>query len=396
MQSVFETFVCGRITTQMPLCRLLIALCIIFNCHTLVVQANDNGAPPKRLEIDAAIPSDRTASKTVEESIETVPSLPNSLAYRPISRHIDVSDVSRPLTENVFAGAQERVPAADTIESPPGPRSVGDAFAGDCELTDADAHGLFWSAPMEWTFLPNGLLWEPPMANQREPRMFGKFTNLNDESTIETAIGAEFGLFRWLPIDRRHEGFQIDGMAAVFTRFNQRRLLVTSDFRVGLPVTYAKGPWSFKVSYEHTSTHLGDEFIEVFGRMQEPHVRDEIVVGLARRFWNQVRLYGQAGYSFITSDIVGEDRDRFDCGVEWSKQEDTTWLGRPFAAFDMDLRSDQDYHTNVTVQVGWQWKEMAHRRSGRMALEYYDGKSPYGQFFTDNEQWFGASFLFDW
>lgn len=226
--------------------------------------------------------------------------------------------------------------------------------------------------------------------------MYGKFTNLNDESTIETAIGGEFGLLRIGPEEARREGVQVDGFAAVFTRFNGDRLLVTSDFRVGVPVTFAKGPWSTKIAYEHTSTHLGDEFIETTGRRQVSHVRDEIVFGLARSFCYDLRLYGQFGYSFITSDVVGDNRDRYDWGIEWARRMPATWKGAPFAAFDMDIRSDQDYQPNTTVQIGWRWNRLPVGRAARIAFEYYNGKSPYGQFFRDEESWIGAAGFLDW
>lgn len=262
--------------------------------------------------------------------------------------------------------------------------------------SDADSKTPFWSNPMQWVLLPDSLLWTPPLANQRAPRMYGKFTTLNNESTIDTAIGGEFGLIRWAPKGSNHDGFQVDGFAAVFTRFNQKRLLVTADYRVGVPVTYAKGPWSAKLSYEHTSTHLGDEFIHARGAVQVPHVRDEIVLGLARLFRDELRVYGQIGLSFNTSDIIRDDIDRYDWGIEWSRNRATGWKGQPFAAFDMDLRSDQNYAPNTTVQIGWQWKKRRWGNSARLALEYYNGKSPYGQFFLDNESWIGIGGFFDW
>ena len=52
---------------------------------------------------------------------------------------------------------------------------------------------------LEYLTLPSSLLWKPPLANQREPRFYGKFTNLNKKSYIDTAIGAQFGLGRIAP-----------------------------------------------------------------------------------------------------------------------------------------------------------------------------------------------------
>ncbi|MFO0945574.1 MAG: DUF1207 domain-containing protein [Planctomycetota bacterium] len=263
-------------------------------------------------------------------------------------------------------------------------------------FSDAEACSLFWSDRLVYTPLPSSLLWLPPLANQREPRMYGKFTNLNNQSVIDTAIGGEFGLGRIGPVKNDCEGIQLDVFAAVFTRFNDQRLLTAADYRVGVPLTYAKGPWSAKLSYEHTSTHLGDEYIERTGRRQAAHVRDEIVLGLSRYFWNQLRLYGQFGYSFATSMVVGENRDRYDCGFEWSKLQDTGIKGQPFAALDIDIRSDQEYYANTTLQVGWQWKTMRTRNSARLAFEYYNGYSPYGQFFQDREDWVGVGAFYDW
>jgi hypothetical protein len=261
--------------------------------------------------------------------------------------------------------------------------------------TDLTAHGLGWGSPMEWTALPMTRLWEIPLANQREPRTYAKFHNVHGQSAIDTAIGGQFGIVRWGPVDRPYEGWQLDGFGAVFTRFDTRRRLQTADYRAGAPITYAKGPWQAKFGYEHTSTHLGDEYIAATGRRQVAHVRDELVWGLARRFWDDFRIYGQIGYSFYTSNVIGNNRDRYDWGLEWSRRQKTSKCGQPFAAFDMDLRSDQNYTVNTTLQLGWQWRN-ALNWSGRICLEYYNGRSPYGQFFLDREHWVGISFLYDW
>ena len=99
--------------------------------------------------------------------------------------------------------------------------------------------------------------------------------------------------------------------------------------------------------------------------------------------------------SFHTSAIIGGKRDRFDWGLEWSRRCPTGWKGQPFAALDMDLRADQDYNANTTVQIGWQWSNMGYL-SGRIAFEYYNGRSPFGQFALLNNDWYGVAFLYDW
>jgi len=86
---------------------------------------------------------------------------------------------------------------------------------------------------------------------------------------------------------------------------------------------------------------------------------------------------------------------RYDLGIEWSPLHTGLW-GRPFAAVDLDFRPEQDYTANVTVQAGWLWRDPLTRHSIRVALEYYNGKSPYGKFLDNSEDFLGFSLLYDW
>jgi hypothetical protein len=125
-------------------------------------------------------------------------------------------------------------------------------------------------------------------------------------------------------------------------------------------------------------------------------VRDEAVLGVARFFGDAVRLYGQFGYSFSPSDtLVGKVPVRYDWGLEYSPPVPP--MGGPFAAFDMDLRAEQEFFRNITIQAGWQWKTNENRRSSaRIGVEYYDGHSPYGQFFDLRESYWAMMAIFDW
>jgi hypothetical protein len=254
---------------------------------------------------------------------------------------------------------------------------------------------LWQGQEYEYITLPSTLLWKPPIANLREPQFYGIFHNINGQSYIDTAIGAEFGLGRIAPKGRsdpgkqlENEGLQLDVFGAVFTRFDQKRFLTAIDYRAGIPLVYKKGPWSTKLSYEHTSTHLGDEYLEAYHAKQVPLVLDEVVFGLSRYWGDHLRTYGQVGYAFNTAkESNANNRTRFDWGISYSNYYDTGPTGRPFAAFDMDIRSYQEYTPNNSFQLGWQWVQ--HGRSVRLALQYFEGRSMYGQFYTKNENWYG-------
>jgi hypothetical protein len=254
---------------------------------------------------------------------------------------------------------------------------------------------LWQGQEYEYITLPSTLLWKPPIANLREPQFYGIFHNINGQSYIDTAIGAEFGLGRIAPKGRsdpskqlENEGLQLDVFGAVFTRFDAKRFLTAIDYRAGIPLVYKKGPWSTKLSYEHTSTHLGDEYLEAYHAKQVPLVLDEVVFGLSRYWGDHLRTYGQTGYAFNTAkESNANNRTRFDWGISYSNYYDTGPTGRPFAAFDMDIRSYQEYTPNNSFQLGWQWVQ--HGRSVRLALQYFEGRSMYGQFYTKDENWYG-------
>jgi hypothetical protein len=254
--------------------------------------------------------------------------------------------------------------------------------------------------------LPFGVLWEPPIANLREPRCYAIFNSQHGEGAIDTAIGADFSLGRIGPAAHKDEGFEIDVFAAVFSRFELRQKLAALDYRVGCPLTFAKNDWQFKLSYEHTSTHTGDDQLTymidegMYSGAVAParkFMRDELVFGVARRFGERIRVYGQIGCSFSDNAELTNDVWRYDWGVEWTPPRNSQYQSGPYAAFDMDLRDEQDYVPNVTIEAGWEWRVRRGRDSaGRLGAIYYNGKSLYGVYLQDHESWLGFIASYDW
>jgi hypothetical protein len=266
----------------------------------------------------------------------------------------------------------------------------------------APAPGVGDGAEPGWgtlTLLPTTLLWDPPIASHWSPRMFVLPTTLNNpntRNTIDTAIGGTVAVSRWNPNPDPHEAVQLDVFAVVFSRFAEGREAVAQDYRFGFPLTFAWGAWSGQVAFEHTSTHLGDEFIGATGRQHQPSQRNEVTVGLSYTFCDELRLYTQSGFAFILTNPTGNARrDRWDLGVEWNRTAATGWWGYPFAAFDVEFRGDENYRTNLTVEAGWQWRGYDRGPTSRVGLEYYDGQSPFGQFIADKERWFGLFLSYD-
>jgi hypothetical protein len=242
---------------------------------------------------------------------------------------------------------------------------------------------------LEFVRMPNDLLWTPPVASQREPHFRLRFTD-NDDFKADTAIGAVFPVFRFTPAPESREGIQFDIVASVFTRFDDDLKLTASDYLFALPFSWRRGPWEARAGYSHMSSHLGDEYIKDTGAETVSVSRGEILFGVARRFDNGVRLYGEGFYGAGTRGIPEGEKDRWELGAEWVRDHDGL-----FAALDVEMKANQDYTPNTTTQLGWQWTSGT-KRATRIALEYYDGKSPYGQFPDEDENWIAFEAAFDW
>ncbi len=321
--------------------------------------------------------------------------LPMSAAlYRPLARLVAESEADRwPGTPNELL--QSVAWPARPAPPPPTLATGGLPQSDTLEMSDLASCGPWWAEPMELRALPAGLLWQPPLADQRAPRMAVRSLRSNGLSAIDTAIGGQWGLYRLAPVRRPEEGLQFDLVAAAFSRFDERRRLAAMDFRAGVPLTYAKGPVSAKFGYEHQSSHLGDERGAALGLTQQRHVRDELVAAAAIEWSRAFRTYAQAAHALhIAGDFTG--RNRFGLGAEWNRRLDTRMGGRPFAAVDCEWREDQDYVLNATLQAGWQWRSADTGRSARLFVERHTGDSPYGQFYLTRENWWAFGGSYDW
>lgn len=252
----------------------------------------------------------------------------------------------------------------------------------------------------QWMPFPETHLWEPPLANPMQPRIGIQYTSLQNASTtetVETVIGGTFNFWRISPWGRPDEGIQFDAFAVAYTRFAGFGTANAMDYRFGFPITFASGPWEGKIGYEHTSSHLGDDFIALSRRFKKGNIRDELVFAVGHRWGDRWRVYGEMGTNFNvkTPDNINRNPFRFNFGVEWSPQFHTGIGGKPYAAVDLFWLGTQDFHTNLTVQVGWQWRTLPRGRSTRLVLEYYNGMSRYGQFFLDREEWIGFGWVLD-
>ncbi len=283
---------------------------------------------------------------------------------------------------------------------PPLPGSVEDQYQKELFARQQFQSGN-WRGTT-FTAFPNSLLWEPPLAVKKDPRMqllSSNLANYKGNSSLDTSIGMTMGLMR---ADYEGADFsaQVDIFGLVLTRLSPDDLLL-ADYRFGLPVTFRWNWWQAKVAYEHTSAHLGDELIRQTGRVTQSFAKDELVLGVGRFLFDNLRVYGHVGYAF-TFQVPGlegttREKTRYDVGAEWFLRQPTGWQGTPFAAANVEYRGDQNFHPNYTIQAGWLWRNPTQRLGNvRVFVERYDGRSPFGQNIALREQFTSVGFGFDY
>ena len=205
--------------------------------------------------------------------------------YRPLAAVVMESEARRGGGEPLWQGAvvptplpqqtpwPDAVPAPSILMSPieERPDISSPIIGGDNSWSD---HWL--------RVAPPSLLWQPPLANPREPRMSAKALRIESENVFDAAVGGQFGLLRISPDRCPDEGFQLDLFAAVFSRFRDGDLSAL-DYRFGVPLTYATGCWQFKLAYEHTRNRIQGDVLTLSPDAANEFRREEAVVGVARR-----------------------------------------------------------------------------------------------------------------
>ncbi len=307
-----------------------------------------------------------------------------------------------PLLESdpsVFGG---RPPAPVVVTAPNGlaplPGSVEDNFNAEVAARRRFQYCTYNGTRV--SAFPGTLLWTPPLAEKRSPRMqvqLSTLDNYRNDYTLDNSIGGTVGLLRVEPVGA-DTAYQLDLFAVVHTRLSPEDLIAT-DYRFGFPLTFRRGDWHGKLAYEHTSTHLGDEIFQDTGRLPINFSRDEAVAAVGRRFPGiNLRVYGEVSYAFFQDTLGFGDRERFrfDAGFEWVYPYSTGFAGAPFVAAHFEAQGVVKYNPNVTVQVGYIFQNPLQRLANlRIYGEYYDGHSQFGQFFRDKETFFAVGLAGD-
>ncbi|MCR4300635.1 MAG: DUF1207 domain-containing protein [Sulfuricaulis sp.] len=251
------------------------------------------------------------------------------------------------------------------------------------------------AAPVDVYALPEQELFEPLLADPRQPRFSVSYLHYRSPASEFSAASVAFGEYFGLA-----SGFfgssgssQIGIQGGVFALFNLEAPssdLINADYWIGLPISYRKGPWSYVMRLYHQSSHLGDEFILGNPGINRVNLSYEDLKILASYEWERWRVYGGGGYILNSEPDLAPKH--IQGGVEYIKTRAAGRLSL-IAAADIQASEELDWRRSHSFQVGFELRSGSPRRV-RLMLEHFRGHSPNGQFYRESLRYTGLGLYF--
>jgi hypothetical protein len=243
-------------------------------------------------------------------------------------------------------------------------------------------------------FFPGSSLFAPLLADPRWPRFSASYHYYIDDDELTHVAAPNFGelfpLVRYAPEygGAWETGIQA-GVFAIFDLASDSFDLINADYRVAVPLTYARSFYALMARVFHQSSHLGDEFLlrDEVDRVNLSYEGFDVLLSMDLPYG--FRIYGGGGYLFRTEPNSLE-RGSVQSGLEFAGRELGWPIGVPVAAIDIQLNEEGNWRPNISPRVGLQFGEpLGFGRNLQFLLEYFDGKSPNGQFYDRTIRYIG-------
>lgn len=247
---------------------------------------------------------------------------------------------------------------------------------------------------------PVGDLFRPLVADPKQPQFFISFieadTPTGHITGASVGYGENFGLWRW-PGVRPGDGWQLNFTGGLFAQFNldaPSSDLINADYNVGFVLTHRRGSYSARFRLYHQSSHLGDEFLLGQPNIQRINLSFEAVDAMLSHEWDRWRVYGGLGY-MIHRDPEELEPGYAELGAEYRGQRFRWDLGRMIGGIHLRSSEELDWDVAVSAKVGIELGQAdPGRRRVRLMAEYYNGPSPFGQFFDTDIEYVGVGVYF--
>jgi hypothetical protein len=258
--------------------------------------------------------------------------------------------------------------------------------------------------------LPRGDVFCPLIADPKAITSFVSYLrgDAKDFASDVASVGIAdlFGLFR-VTGSAPGDGVQLSLTGGVFAQFDLGSAsydLINADYLLGLPLTIRSGGFSARLRVYHQSSHLGDEFLLRTKHPDRENLSFEAAEGLVSEDLGPLRVYGGGEY-YIAREPKDLPQGLGHVGAELRPPGGLRFgsvsTARLIAGGDLKIvRPDSTgkWHYGISARAGF---EIGRGREGTepsrrwsLLYEFYDGPSPYGQFFQSDVRLMGVGFHF--
>ena len=262
------------------------------------------------------------------------------------------------------------------------------------------------TARAEYVFLPRGNLFTPLLADPKEPRFSANYlyTRYAPRETKGASVsaGGEIGILR--DADKpENPQWQFGVSGGGFCEFDldsPSTDLINTDYSIGFPMTFRQGKASVRLRPYHQSSHMGDEFLLRSGipRMNYSFNSVETLFSIEE---DTVRLYAGGEYlAWRNPDTLKRNLARGGIEARSPRPYSAGPLGTVWLITAADVKSWEEMKWSPAWSVKGGFELIAHgfpgdsKRSMSFLVIYYDGFTPFGQFYAERlKYWgFGVSF----
>ena len=247
-------------------------------------------------------------------------------------------------------------------------------------------------------FMVSPSIFKPLIADPRWPRFSLAYHNLLDSPLATHAFSPNFGAT--LPFYRvtLKNGSQLEagvqaGLFAIMDIGHSPSALINADYVGGGFAALVQGPWSHMLRLSHLSSHLGDEFMLTPEGKRTKRVNlsyETLSYLFSHEQDNGLRFYGGGGYkvhvdpSYVKRTYLQGGGEYRHAHAYWNNQL------RPVAGLDITVTQQAAWRPDASLKVGVQLENSTlHKHVTQLMLEFYQGRSIYGQFYSQPLRYIG-------
>ena len=200
------------------------------------------------------------------------------------------------------------------------------------------------------------------------------------------SIGGEYGIARLFRESDPKRGWQFGAEARFYTQFDIDHDLdeIGHDGRLGAVLVKGLGrDLALRVTFHHTSSHVGDEYLLRNDIRERLSVRkEELSTGVSWKLGQWWRTYAEAGYGLNLG--VRNEPLRLQTGIEvesWPILANGHW----YAGLDLTSFQENDFEISTNLQTGIVFPFGDADRWYRFGIELYDGRAQLDSFFLFHE-----------